>query len=143
MKRNYPLRKLDKKECRKTGIPPLHIPLSQKLLSSSAAGLSGSAEGTFCFCISILSRDSCFCPHPRTGSCSRAGRITLLWIFLLLRKDVSGAHPCFIWMTDYLIRKNMRFSLLQTGNGFFLSAGIFRNLIQSSVWTVSSSKSGK
>ena len=31
MKRNYPLRKLDKKECRKTGIPPLHIPLSQKL----------------------------------------------------------------------------------------------------------------
>ena len=31
MKRNSPLRKLDKKECRKTGIPPLHIPLSQKL----------------------------------------------------------------------------------------------------------------
>ena len=31
MKKNYPLRKLDKRECRKTGIPPLHIPLSQKL----------------------------------------------------------------------------------------------------------------
>lgn len=31
MKRNYPIRTLDKKECRKTGIPPLHIPLSQKL----------------------------------------------------------------------------------------------------------------
>lgn len=31
MKKNYPLRKLDKTECRKTGIPPMHIPTSQKL----------------------------------------------------------------------------------------------------------------
>lgn len=149
MKKNYPLRKLDKRECRKTGIPPLHIPLSQKLDCPPKTSVLLRSR------IKRIGRRNVLllCLYPVEGQLLLStspdrvlfqGRHDYTTLDFSLDAKGRFRSASIYYLDDRLYDpEKYAFFLLPTGNGFFPSAGIFRNKTRSSVWTASSSTSGK